>query len=157
MKFSSREDIEAPIDHVFERVTDFNGFERQALRRGADIQRVDAGAVPVVGSSWDVAFKFRGKDRKMKATISQLDAPTVLQIDTVASGISGATTVELVALSRNRTRISASIDLTAQNLSARLLLQSLKLAKGNLTRKFKMRITDFAEDIEDRYRKNNGV
>lgn len=157
MKFSSREDIEAPIDHVFERVTDFNGFERQALRRGADIQRVDADAVPVVGSSWDVAFKFRGKDRKMKATISQLDAPTVLQIDTVASGISCATTVELVALSRNRTRISASIDLTAQNLSARLLLQSLKLAKGNLTRKFKMRITDFAEDIEDRNRKNNGV
>ena len=38
-------------------------------------------------------------------------------------------------------------------LSARLLLQSLKLAKNNLTRKFKLRIAEFAENIEDDYGK----
>ena len=40
MKSSKREDIEAPIDYVYARVTDFQGFERQALRRAADLQRV---------------------------------------------------------------------------------------------------------------------
>lgn len=154
MKFSTREDIEAPIDYVFARVTDFSGIERQALRRGADIQRLDAAPLPVVGSAWQVAFKFRGKDRKMKAEIVKMDAPTLLRIDTTASGISGETTVELVALSRNRTRISATIELNPQSLSSRLLLQSFKLAKNNLTRKFKARVSDFAEVVEDRYRKN---
>ena len=101
MKFSTREDIEAPIDYVFARVTDFSGIERQALRRGADIQRLDAAPLPVVGSAWQVAFKFRGKDRKMKAEIVKMDAPTLLRIDTTASGISGETTVELVALSHH--------------------------------------------------------
>jgi len=58
-------------------------------------------------------------------------------------------TIELVALSLNRTRISIEIDLTPQGLSARLLLQSLKLAKTNLSRKFKLRVAEFAEDVEE--------
>lgn len=153
MKFSTREDIEAPIDYVFARVTDFTGFERQALRRGADIRRLDDAPVPVEGSAWQVAFKFRGKDRKLTGTIAKLEEPTLLRIDTAAKGISGVTSFEIVALSRNRTRISATIELTPQSLSARLLLQSLKLAKNNLNRKFKLRITEFAEDVEVSYGK----
>jgi len=148
MKFSTKEDIEAPIDYVFTRVTDFSAFERQALRRGADIKRVDEGVQPTVGSAWQIAFKFRGKDRKMNATIAQMDVPTVLRVETTATGISGESLIELVALSRSRTRLSITLDLSPQSLTARLLLQSLKLAKNNLTRKFKMRITDFAEEVE---------
>ncbi len=153
MKFSTREDIEAPIDYVFARVTDFNSFERQALRRGADVQRVDPSAVIQQGSAWDIAFKFRGKDRKMKATIASLDQPILLTIHILANGIEGETVIELVALSRNRTRLSVTIDLTPKGLSARLLLQSLKLAKTNLTRKFKLRVSEFAIDIEDGFGK----
>lgn len=153
MKFSTREDIEAPIDHVFASVTDFNSFERQALRRGADVQRVDPTAVIKQGSAWDVAFKFRGKDRKLKATIANLEQPTVLSMHIAAKGIAGETVIELVALSQTRTRLSLAIDLTPQSLSARLLIQSLKLAKGNLTRKFKLRFTQFAVDVADSYDK----
>lgn len=151
MKFSTREDIEAPIDYVFARTTDFNGFERQALRRGADVQRLDGSSVIQQGSAWDIAFKFRGKDRKMKAAIANLDQPTLVRFEITANGIEGDTVMELVALSRNRTRLSVTIDLTPKSLSARLLLQSLKLAKNNLTRKFKLRVSEFAEVIEDSY------
>jgi len=149
MKFSTREDIEASIEHVFAQVTDFQNFERQALRRGADVQRIDSSLVPTEGSAWQFAFKFRGKDRKMKATVAKLDAPNSAKFETIASGIHGMSTIELVALSLNRTRISIEIDLTPQGLSARLLLQSLKLAKTNLSRKFKLRVAEFAEDVEE--------
>jgi len=149
MKFSTREDIEAPIEHVFARVTDFQNFERQALRRGADVQRINSSLVPTEGSAWQFAFKFRGKDRKMKATVAKMDAPNSLKFETIASDIHGMSTIELVALSLNRTRISIEIDLTPQGLSARLLLQSLKLAKSNLSRKFKLRVAEFAEDVEE--------
>jgi len=154
MKFSTREDIEAPIDHVFAAVTDFSAFERQALRRGAEVRRVDQGPVQL-GSAWDVAFQFRGKDREMRATISTFDPPNALVVDTGAAGIDGVTNVELMPLSPHRTRIAVSIDLSAKTLSARLLLQSLKLAKNTLTKRFKSRIAEQAEAIEDRYRRTS--
>lgn len=152
MKFSTREDIDAPADFVFEAVSDFAAFERQALRRGADVRRVDQGPV-IVGSAWDIAFQYRNKDRRMRATVKSLDAPNALFVESVASGIDGITKVELVALSPKRTRIAVSIELSAKTLSARLLLQSLKLAKATLTKRFKSRIAEQAAGIEERYRR----
>lgn len=150
MKFSAREDINAPADHVWTEVCDFAGFERQAMRRGADVQRVDAGPV-VEGSAWDVAFSFRGKDRQLRAEVTRLDGPNGLTLNTTSSGIDGVVTIELVPLTPQRTRFAMSVEMSAKTLPARLLLQSLKLAKANLTNRYKKRIGDFAEEIERRY------
>ena len=151
MKFSDREDIEAPIEHVWSQVSDFGFYERQALRRGADVRRVDQGPVRQ-GSGWDVAFTFRGKDRRLQARLSELDAPNLMRLDVESQGIDAVTLVELVPLAPGRTRLAVSIEMSAKSLSARLLLQSLKLAKANLTRRFKRRVADFAQEIEARYK-----
>ena len=147
MKFSAREDIEAPIDQVFARVTDFATFERQMLRHGAEVRRVDAGQPVTVGTAWDVAFTFRSRERRMRATVTRMDAPGDLVVAIAANGLDGVTTVELVALSPQRTRLAVTIDLSARSLSARLLLQSLKLAKSNLSNRFKKRVSEFAAGI----------
>ena len=150
MKFSAREDIEAPIAQVYARVTDFGAFERQILRRGADVRRIDADRPAAPGSSWDVAFTFRGRDRRVHATVAKIQEPTDVVIDLSASGLDGVTTIALVPLTPQRTRLAVSIELSAKTLTARLLLQSLKLAKSNLSNRCKKRVADFAKDVEDR-------
>jgi len=153
MKFSTREDIEAPVDYVFAQVSDFAAFERRAMRQGADVTRREDGPI-AQGAIWDISFQFRGRDRRVLAELTQLDVPTLLSIDSASDGLNAVTEVELIALSQTRTRVLVSFDLRAKTLTARLLLQSLKLAKTKMTKRFNARVLDYAEDIEDRYRRD---
>jgi len=153
MKYSAREDIEAPIDFVYRNVTDFDTFERAAMRRGADVQRADAATPNGVGTSWTVSFEFRGKPRVLKGTLVEANAPNALRFEGVLSGLDVWLTIDLLELSKRRTRLSIATELKPRSLSARLLIQSLRLAKTSLNKRFKLRIAQFAEDLEDRHRK----
>ena len=63
-------------------------------------------------------------------------------------GLSGDVVVNVVALAPKRARLMLSVELKPKNLSARLLLQSMRFAKNSLDRKFKARICDLATKIE---------
>ena len=152
MKLSTREDIEAPITYVHGRISDFPGFERRALRQGIDVSRRDAGD-PVVGTIWDIAFEFRGRARKVQAELTKLEPEQAIEIEGQSDGLIAVTQVDLVALSATRTRVIVSFDMRAKTLTARLLLQSLKLAKAKMTQRFAARVLDYAENIEDDYRR----
>ena len=151
MRFSSREDIEAPIEHVYGKLTDFYGFERSAMRRGVKAEREDPSAPIGIGTIWHVRFKFRGKPRAADVELVKLDENDGFEVSFKSGGIEGLTSLELVPLSPHRTRMILRLDLSAKTLAARLLLQSLKLAKSNLTHRFKTRVADFAEEIETSY------
>jgi hypothetical protein len=151
MKFSKREDIEAPIQAVFEAVSDFHALERAALRRGIEVARLDDRADPAPGMAWAISAPIRGKRRDISLTLVEFAPGTGLAADAASGGITGHVTVDLVALSRSRTRMQFGLDLRASTLSARRLLQSMKLAKATLDRRFARRIADIAAEIERRH------
>jgi uncharacterized membrane protein len=150
MKFSAKEDIEAPIEQVFALVSDFESLERAALRRGAEVQRTDSMRKPGVGMRWMAAFMARGRQRKLDIEITEYESPNGMRFHSVAQGLETDMKVELVALSRGRTRLSVDLELKPKSISARLLVQSLKLARANLSKKFHLRMADYARDLEDR-------
>lgn len=151
MQFTTREDIEAPIEHVFAQVSDFSGFERSVLRRGAEVERVEDRPVPSVGMAWDVRFPMRGKTRDMHVEMTEYDAPNHMVFKSTSQGIEGELRLDLVALSRGRTRLSLSVELAPKTLSARLLVQSLKLARTNLNKRFHLKVAGYAKELEDRF------
>jgi len=151
MKFSTKEDVEAPIAETFEMLCDFEMFERAAMRRGAEVQRIDTKSVPSVGMEWRSAFNMRGKRRQVDIEMVTFERPHEMVLECDSQGLLTLMTIELVALSKKRTRIMVSCEIKPQNLSARLLVQSLKLAKTALTKKFKLRVAEFAKSLEDRY------
>lgn len=153
MNFTTRQDVEAPIAFVWKRATDFTAFERQGLRRGAEVRRRDTLREAGVGAIWDAKFTFRGKERALTAQIVAFDPPNTYTVQVTSGGITGLCLVDLVALSRGRTRLTVAVDLSASSLSARLLLQSLKLARGSLNKRFADRIEAMAQDMQDRYRR----
>lgn len=153
MKFSTNEDIDAPIDAVFEMLCDFETFERSAMRRGADVQRTDRLTAPGVGMTWQAKFDLRGKRREMEIEIVTFDRPNGIVLESTSPGMLGTTSFELIALSRGRTRVKVDLEVKPLTLSARLLVQSLKLAKNSLGKKYKQRVADYARIMENRYAK----
>ncbi|KEJ90933.1 SRPBCC family protein [Sulfitobacter donghicola] len=151
MKFSTKEDVEAPIDSVFEMLCDFEMFERAAMRRGSEVQRTDTKPVPGVGMGWNAAFNLRGKRRQVEIEMVTFEKPEEMVFECHSQGLMTLLNIELVALSKNRTRIMVVFDIKPQNLSARLLVQSLKLAKTSLTKKYKLRVAEFAKTLEQRH------
>lgn len=153
MKFSTIEDIEAPIDAVFEMFCDFEAFERSAMRRGAEVQRVDAMPRPGVGMTWRAAFEMRGKQRQIELEMVTFDAPNEIRLHGTSPGMTSNTQFDLIALSRSRTRVHVQLEVKPLTLSTRLLIQSLRLAKKSLSQKFKLRVAEYARGMENRYAK----
>ena len=151
MKFSTREDIEAPIDVVFETLCDFEAFERSAMRRGAEVQRLDRMVEPGVGMTWSALFELRGKKRNVQITMATFDKPNEIGLSAKSPGIDGTMVFELIALSRGRTRLKVELEVKPLNLSSRLLVQSMKLAKTSLTKKYKLRVAEYAKTVEERH------
>ncbi|TNJ47574.1 SRPBCC family protein [Phaeobacter sp. B1627] len=144
MHFETREDIDSPIETMFAAVTDFETFERSALRRGIEVQRKSGSAEAISELAWDVGFEFRGTKREMQLSVAECDAPTSITLVASGNGMTGEMKVDLLALSPRRTRMTVRIELSPKTLAARLLVQSLKLARNKLNRKFSQRVAEFA-------------
>lgn len=150
MKLATREDIDAPIEAVFQQLSDFDGFERAALRRGADVRRTDANPDVGAGMTWSAQFKYRGKQRKLSIELTEYDRPDHIRIDSTSPSVDMVIEIDLVAMSRSRTRMNLSLDARPRTIPARLVIQSLKLARQNVLKRFRKRIGEFAAEIETR-------
>lgn len=150
MKLTTREDIAAPIEAVFAHVGDFGWFERAAMRRGADVVRTDKLETPGPGMSWHAEFDFRGRMRKADLEMTEYDAPNGMTFVMRAAGLDVEAVIELVAMSRTRTRMNVSMEASPRTIPARLMIQSAKLAKTNIQRRYRRRIAEYAEELEER-------
>jgi hypothetical protein len=151
MKFSSNEDIEAPIGDVFAMLSEFEIYERSAIRRGIEVQRVGEHETVAVGMAWDAQFSMRGKKKDIKLSLTECDVPNSMRFETESQELGGVLTLDLLALSPGRTRLSVTLTLAPKTLPARLLVQSLKLAKGKLTKRFKWKVAEYAKSMENRH------
>jgi len=152
MEFSTHDDIEAPIEYVFDQVTNFATFERSIMRRGGDVERISDGDTAAVGTKWRVKFLMRGAERMVNAEIVSLDKPNSMAIDVSSRSADANVVVELVALSRARTRLSVKAVATAKSIPAKLLFQSMRFARQKNQTRFKTMVSNFAEDVEKRRR-----
>jgi len=148
MKFSALEDIDGAIEGEFRFLTDFEAFERQAIRRNLDAQRTDSLRQAGVGMAWHTQFRLRGRVRQLDITLSELEAPNSLVFQGRSKGLHTVFSVELIALSPSRTRMTVTLDLSLKTLPARLMVQSLKLIRKTITPRFKTRLHDFDRTME---------
>ncbi|KAB7613396.1 SRPBCC family protein [Amylibacter sp. SFDW26] len=151
MNFTSKQDIIAPAEHVFLQLADFDFYESYAMRLGAQVERIDNYEHPQPGMCWNISGVLRGKARNVELTLDSYNPVESLSYLCVSNSLDAIVGFTVIPLSKKETRLKASIDIQAKGLSARVALQSARLAKKTLDRKFDGRIHDFAKKIEDKY------
>jgi hypothetical protein len=150
MRLNSKQDVEAPLAEVWQALTDFPGWERAAMRRGAEVQRSDTPRAPGPGMAWTARFRFRGQDRQVLVRLAELEPHSRLVFEGRSKLFVGSMAIDVVAMSARRTRLHVITDLTPVSLPARLLLQSARLARTRINQRYDARIAQLAAAIEAR-------
>ncbi len=149
MKFSTREDIDRPIAEVYAFMANFEGFEERIKKRGIKISRMPGVSPPDIGTSWEAPVEWRGRRYDIAATLVNVEPDVCYGIEGKVGGVESLAVVDLVALAKSKTRMFVSLELTPTTLSSRIMLQSLKLTKGSLTKRFKSRVAALADEIRN--------
>lgn len=152
MQISHTEELDAPIDHVFAACTDFADFKRRAEARGARITRKDDMAAPGVGLAWTVATTLHGRDRLIDVEVVKFEPPDAMALRSQTGGLDGLAVLDLREIRGGRTQMGLAIDIKAESFPARLVLQTLKLARVRLTRQLRLRLGGFARRVDADWR-----
>ncbi|MBI1170848.1 SRPBCC family protein [bacterium] len=153
MKLAAKYDIEAPADFVYRELSDFDAWERMALRRGAEVTRVDTLAKPGPGLEWLVSFKFRAKYRSLRIRLTEARAASHMTVTLQAGLADGVITIDLMDLATTRTRVDVRLEVKPKTFAARLYMQTLRLSRKKVEATYSQRVAQLAVEMEDRYRR----
>lgn len=151
MKFSLRQDTELPAETLFDAISDFSRMERMLVRRGVDVRRLDPAQEPGVGIAWDLAFDLRGQRRALRLDVAQFDRPEKILILGRSDLLALTIGLTVIALTRAKSRMIFEVEAKPQNMRARLMLQTAKLGKAQLDRKFAKKAGEFLSALAARH------
>jgi len=154
MQFSSVQDVNAPLDFVFQQMSDFDSYEAFALRSGAEVERQDALTMKEAGMQWFIRGELRGKHRDVQVELTDYQPDNIMGFLIKSSGVEATAKMEAMALTRKQSRIKVTTVLAPKTISARLIMQSAKLARSSLNKKFNHRFWTYANYIENNYNKS---
>lgn len=147
MKFSTRQDTDLSAELLFAAVSDFAKMERILLRRGAQVRRLDTQPQPGVGNAWQIGFDWRGRAREVRLELSEIAAPERLAFQGSSEQFNVAIQLTVVSLTPQKSRLIFEIDVLPRGMKARLMLQTAKLGKAQLDRKFALRVGEFVDKL----------
>lgn len=145
MRVETTTTIPAAPEAVFDKLTDMGWISSLLSARNVVLTQT-AGDGVAAGSAWTANFTARGAARTITVDVSRCDAPSAL----TASGEGGAIKAQVeITLSPEGNGTSAHFALEAEGktLQGRLLVQSAKLARGRIEKRFAKGVDKLAAQI----------
>jgi hypothetical protein len=151
MKLTVKTDIDAPAEFVHAYLCDNTVWEREAIRRGVEVERPADMPLKGVGAGWRIKLRFRGRIRKVLVRIDEIVQGEVIGYSFEGQALFGTTELETKALSPRRSRLKVSIEAKPKTLAARLFLNTLRLARRKVEERMEKRVGQLGARIEERY------
>ena len=97
--------------------------------------------------AWDVSFRWRGRERKVRLEVSRFDRPERITIIGLSPSFDLTLDLTVIALSKTRSRLMVESDIRPRTMKARLLIQTAKLSKSSLDKRYAKRVKEIFSDI----------
>lgn len=152
MNFQVTEDVAAPLEAAWAGFTDFAALEVQLAEKGAALQRVGDWREVRPGAGWRGTVQVRGTAHPLEAHIVAIAPFESCAIDSRIGGMECSYLSTFRALSPVATRVEITLEMRARGLSARLILQSLKLARGQALQRIEGFVVCRGEAVERDWR-----
>ena len=147
MKLTAKADIAAPIDLAFEGLRDPDRLEQTVRARGGSIRRNPAGPM-TKGTQWDARIAFRGASRHVNFIVTRLDAPKAMRFQGNGAAFDITVDVELAVVGASTTLLTVTTQGEPRTLPARIMMQSLKLAHGQMLARYRAQVVDYVAELE---------
>jgi hypothetical protein len=151
MKLTAKTDLEAPVEFVHAYLCDDAAWEREATRRGIEVERPADMPLTGVGAGWRIRVPFRGRIRDVLLRLDDLVQNQSIAYSFEGQALVGTTIMETKAISPRSSRLKVTIDAKPKTLTARLFLNTLRLARRKVEDRLEKRISQLADRIEERY------
>ena len=146
MKFTATEHISQPIDRVWERLADLEGFEARVRPHVDSIERRPPGP-PGRGTRWEARAKVMGKERLVDVAITDIRAPNRLAARAEIEGVEVAVDIVLTVSSPSMTTMTVNTEATAKGIAGKLLLAAAGAAKDRLSGRYVKQVSGLAKRI----------
>lgn len=154
MKLTAKTDLDAPAAFVYDSLTDTQNWEREAVRRGIDVDRPAGAPLTGIGAAWRISGRYRGKQRRLLLKISKLLPGEVIEYSFDSPSANGGIVLEVTALSARRSRLRLAVDIRPKTLAARLFLNTIRLAKGRVESKLEARLAGLGSYVKQRHERS---
>jgi hypothetical protein len=148
MKLTTKTDLEAPANFVYAMLTDYPTWEREAVRRGVEIERPADMPLSGIGSGWRIRAPYRGKLRKLLIRLDAAAPDEALSFGLDSPSVDGTADIELTVLSPRRSRLRVTVNIRPKTLAARLFINTMRLARRRVDARLESRIKSLAARIE---------
>ena len=151
MKFRETLDVNVPAEFAFSELSDHETIERLAMQRGVAIRRTDRLSKPGPGMSWRADWEWGGRKRRTNITLTRREPPKRIVVETETAGVAGRLETEVVPMTAESCRLIIESEVRAVTFAAKVVLQTIKLARGRIERAVGERIGQLSARLEARY------
>lgn len=146
MKFTATEHISSPIDRVWDRLADLEGFEARVRPHVDTIERRPPGP-PGRGTVWTARAKVMGKERIVEVTVTEVQPTHRLSARAQIEGVEVAVDIVLTSASAHMTTMTVTTEAAARGFAGKLLLAAAGVAKERLSGRYLKQVSGLAKRI----------
>jgi uncharacterized protein YndB with AHSA1/START domain len=151
MQFKHKQEIDAPADYVFARVTDFKKFENHTGPTGFSFKR--QGRLPVrIGTRWDISVPVRGRARRFSAELSEYIPPRTLSYKSASLKYEGVMSLTVKPVSDTSCRLEMQVVAKSRSFATSLVFNTIRLARRRINKRTNTEMDKFANRLTKEYR-----